>query len=209
MLKATSLKKLNVSFYDRPQVATIARELLGKILVTQFRGSRCSGRIVETEAYEGVIDQASHAYGGRRTARTEVMYQEPARAYVYLCYGIHHLFNVVTASKEQPHAVLIRALEPLEGMDTMARRASKRKGDLTLTRGPGNLTLAMGISLRHSGYSLLEDQIYIATDGFRPEPALILASPRIGVGYAAAHAAWLFRFYLAGNKYVSARTKRP
>src|SRR5271168_2788635 len=118
----TTLRKLDASFYDRAGVVTVARDLLGKVLVTEFDGRRTSGRIVETEAYNGVDDRASHAWSGRRTRRTEVMYGVGGTAYVYLIYGIHHLFNVVTNKKDVPHAVLVRALDPLEGIPVMLER---------------------------------------------------------------------------------------
>jgi DNA-3-methyladenine glycosylase len=153
----TSIKKLDNSFYDRPDVVKIARELLGKVLVTEFDGQRTSGRIVETEAYNGVTDRASHAWSGRRTARTEVMYARGGRAYVYLIYGIHHLFNVVTNIEDTPNAVLVRGLEPLEGIPVMLGRTGKTKLDHTLTRGPGNLSRALGLLTLHTGMSLLED----------------------------------------------------
>src|SRR5580658_3482935 len=116
------ISQLPASFYDRPNVVTVARQLLGKILVTEFAGHRTSGRIVETEAYNGVVDRASHAWSGRRTRRTEVMFGPGGTAYVYLIYGIHHLFNVVTNRKGIPHAVLVRALEPLDGIPVMLKR---------------------------------------------------------------------------------------
>ena len=116
------MKKLDYNFYNRPDVVKIARELLGKVLVTNWEDGLTSGRIVETEAYEGVTDRASHAFNGRRTARTEVMYADAGSGYVYLCYGIHHLFNVVTNVTNTPHAILIRALEPLQGVNIMLQR---------------------------------------------------------------------------------------
>jgi DNA-3-methyladenine glycosylase len=128
------MKKLPFSFYQRANVLQIAKELIGKILVTKWNGIETSGRIVEVEAYNGVNDKASHASGGRRTNRNEIMYGEGGFAYVYLCYGIHHLFNVVTNEKETPHAILIRALEPIKGIDVMLERTGKEKLDNTLTR---------------------------------------------------------------------------
>ncbi|MHA4808823.1 DNA-3-methyladenine glycosylase [Flavitalea flava] len=201
------LKKLDYSFYGRSDVAKVARELLGKILITSFDNQFTSGRIVETEAYNGAVDKASHAYGNRRTARTEIMYGEPGRAYVYLCYGIHHLFNVVTNRKDVPHAILVRALEPLEGIPIMLERSGKIKLDHTLTRGPGNLSRALGLGVPHTGTSLLEEDVYIADDGFRYRKAEIGISPRIGVDYAAEDALLPYRFYVKGNKYVSGKIK--
>ena len=199
------IKKLDNSFYDRADVTKIARELLGKILVTDFGGQRSSGRIVETEAYNGVVDRASHAWSGRRTNRTEVMYQEPGTAYVYLIYGIHHLFNVVTNKKDIPHAILIRGLEPMEGIPLMLRRTGKKKLDHTLTRGPGNLTRALGLLTLHTGMSLHGGEVFIGDDGYRPRKAEIGVSPRIGVDYAGPDAELPYRFFIKGNKYVSGK----
>lgn len=202
-----TIKKLDNSFYDRPNVVRIARELLGKVLVTEFDGQRTSGRIVEVEAYNGVIDRASHAWSGRRTRRTEVMYGEGGTAYVYLIYGIHHLFNVVTNKKDIPHAVLVRALEPLEGIPIMLKRTRKARLDHSLTRGPGNLSKAMGLYTQHTGYSLHEGEIYIGDDGYRIRPADIIATPRIGVDYAGEDAALPYRFFVKGSPYVSGPPK--
>jgi len=201
----SAIKKLDNSFYARPDVVKIARELLGKVLVTEFDGKLTSGRIVEVEAYNGVVDRASHAYSGRRTRRTEVMYREGGTAYVYLIYGIHHLFNVVTNKQEIPHAVLVRALEPLEGIPVMLKRAGKADLDHSLTRGPGNLSRAMGLATLHTGYSLYEGEIYIGDDGYRPRKTEIVATPRIGVDYAGVDAFLPYRFYIKGNPFVSGK----
>jgi DNA-3-methyladenine glycosylase len=197
------MRKLPATFYKRDDVLIIAKELLGKILVTKFDGIETSGRIVEVEAYNGAIDKASHAYGGRRTNRTEVMYAHGGVAYVYLCYGIHHLFNVVSNDKDIPHAILIRALEPVKGIETMLKRTDKKKLDYTLTKGPGNVSKALGIHTKHSGISLLSKELYISDDGMRYTNKEIAASPRIGVDYAAEDALLKYRFYVKGNLYVS------
>ncbi|HVM87772.1 MAG TPA: DNA-3-methyladenine glycosylase [Puia sp.] len=199
------IKKLGYSFYSGKDVVKIARSLLGKILITKFDGITTSGRIVETEAYAGVTDRASHAYGGRRTARTEIMFAEGGTAYVYLCYGIHHLFNVVTNKKNVPHAVLIRAVEPLKGIDEMLKRTRKQKLDYTLTKGPGNVAKALGILIKHTGKNLLDEEIFIADDGCSPGKKQIIATPRIGVDYAGEDAKLKYRFFIAGNNYVSGR----
>lgn len=201
------MKKLSIEFYKRSDVLQIARELLGKIVVTKWNDTITSGRIVEVEAYAGIIDKASHAYGGRRTARNEVMYADGGVAYVYLCYGIHHLFNVVTHNKEIPHAILIRALEPIKGIDTMLQRTGKEKLDHTLTRGPGNLSKAMGLYTANSGHSLSSKELFIADDGFVYAPKEIVASPRIGVDYAGTDALLPYRFYIKGNPFVSGKPK--
>lgn len=197
------IKKLDYSFYGRDDVVKIARELLGKLLITRFEEGLSSGRIVETEAYRGVADRASHAYGGRRTRRTEIMYGEGGTAYVYLCYGIHHLFNVVTNKKNVPHAILIRALEPVEGIPLMLQRTGKPRADHTLTRGPGNLSRALGLQTPHTGSSLAGEHIFIADDGYRVPKGSIGISPRIGVDYAAEDASLPYRFFIKGNPYVS------
>lgn len=199
------MKKLDHRFYDREDVVMIARQLLGKILVTVQDGILTSGRIVETEAYEGEIDKASHAYGGRRTGRTEVIFGEPGRAYVYLCYGIHHLFNVVSNSRNVPHAILIRALEPLQGIDVMLKRMNKPVHDNSLTRGPGNVSKALGITTKDTGTDLLGDRIYIEDDGLRYPASDILKSERIGVDYAGEHASLHYRFFIKNSRYISGK----
>ena len=201
------MNKLGIDFYQRHDVVKIAKELLGKILVTNWKGKITSGRIVESEAYAGIIDKASHASGGRRTARNEIMYGEGGYSYVYLCYGIHHLFNVVTNSANTPHAILIRALDPLEGIEEMLLRTRKKKMDNTLTRGPGNVSKALGIVTKHSGISLMMDEIFIADDGTKFSKKEIAASPRIGVDYAGEDALLPYRFYVKGNPFVSGKPR--
>ena len=200
-----SPKKLDHSFYDRKNVVQIARDLLGKILVTQFDGIRSSGRIVETEAYNGVNDRACHAFGGRRTARTEHIYGGPGTVYVYICYGMHHLFNVITNKKDIPHAVLIRALEPMEGVEHMLARTGKPLPDFTLTKGPGNLARALGMSKIHTGQNLFSDEIFIEDDGMRYKKDQVTITKRIGVESAREDAELPYRFIVKGNPYVSAK----
>ena len=200
-----NLKKLDHSFYDRKNVVQIARELLGKILVTQFDGIRTSGRIVETEAYNGIVDRASHAFGGRRTTRSENIYGSPGTVYIYIIYGIHHLFNVVTNKKGTPHAILIRALEPMEGVDYMLKRVRKPIADYTLTKGPGNLARALGMSKMHTGGSLFSEEIFIEDDGLRYKKDQVVITHRIGVEYAGTDAQLPYRFIVKGNPYVSAK----
>lgn len=199
------MEKLGYSFYKRTDVLAIARGLLGKVLVTQLNGSTTTGRIVETEAYAGVQDRASHAFGGRRTARTEVMYSKGGTAYVYLCYGIHHLFNVVTNQEDVPHAVLVRAIEPLTGIGSMLERSGKQHADHSLGKGPGNVSKALGISTLYTGWDLTGNDIFIAADGFAPAADAVQATPRIGVDYAGADALLPYRFILKGNPYVSGK----
>lgn len=200
------MQRLPLSFYLRDDVTKISRELLGKVLVTNWQGQYTSGRITETEAYEGEKDRASHAFRGK-TPRTEIMFEEGGKAYVYLCYGIHQMFNIVTSSKGTPHAILIRAVEPIEGIDIMLQRTGKKHLDHTLTRGPGNVGKAFGFHTSQCGISLLSDELFIADDGFKLSKKMIGTSPRIGVDYAGEHAAWHYRFFIKGNKYVSGKVK--
>jgi DNA-3-methyladenine glycosylase len=201
------MKKLDLDFYRRTDVLPIAKELLGKLLVTKRNGITTAGRIVETEAYAGVMDRASHAYGGRRTKRNDIMYSDGGMSYVYLCYGIHHLFNVVTHLKGTPHAILIRALEPVKGIDEMLKRTGKQKLDHTLTRGPGNVSKALGIDILQTGISLRSAHLFLADDGFSYPDEQIIASPRIGVDYAGEDALLPYRFYIKGNRFVSGKNK--
>jgi len=199
------MRKIQKSFYERGNVLKIAQDLLGKVLVTTFDGLITSARIVETEAYAGEVDKASHAWNGRRTNRTEIMYATGGTAYVYLCYGIHHLFNVVTNKKRYTPCNLIRGAEPLEGVETMLKRTKKKKADYTLTKGPGNVSKALGIFTKHSGLNLLSDEIYIADDGFKLTKNMITATSRIGVDYAGEDAKLPYRFIIKDNKYVSGK----
>jgi DNA-3-methyladenine glycosylase len=199
------LKLLDKSFYNRKNVLRVARDLLGKILVTQLDGVRSSGRIVETEAYAGVGDRASHAFGGRRTARSEHLYGEPGTVYIYISYGMHHLFNVITNKKDIPHGVLIRALEPIEGIEHMLERTGKLPGDISITKGPGNLSSAMGMNKIHSGGNVFSKEIFIADDGLRYKKNEIIVTKRIGVEGAREDAKLPYRFIVRGNPYVSAK----
>jgi DNA-3-methyladenine glycosylase len=189
------------SFYTGADVIQIAKALLGKVLVTNIDGVYTSGVITETEAYAGITDKASHAYGGRRTKRTEIMYMTGGVAYVYLCYGIHHLFNIVTNVKDIPHAVLIRAIEPMDGIDDMLVRRGKDKLTPGLTAGPGAMSVALGIHTYHSGISLQGDQIWVEDRGIAIGE--IVEATRVGVAYAKEDALLPYRCYIAGNKFVS------
>lgn len=200
-----SWNPLPLDYFAHEDVVFLAKDLIGKLLVTTFDNTVTAGRIVETEAYNGVIDRASHAYNNRRTARTEIMYSPAGTAYVYLCYGMHHLFNIVTNRQGIPHAILIRALEPVAGVDKMLERTGKPHLDSSLTRGPGNVSKALGITTAHTGLDLWQHEIWLATDGFAIDDAQIIATPRIGVDYAGADALLPYRFMVKGNKYVSGK----
>jgi len=182
------------AFYLRPDVVTIARDLLGMTLHTCIAGDHVVAMITETEAYAGVGDRASHAFAGRRTARNETMYGLGGHAYVYICYGIHHMLNVVTHDEGIPHAVLIRGVRVLKGAEVAAQRRGRPDAS---TAGPGSAAQAMGIRRAHDGTDLLGPTIRIEDDGVRHSPEAVLSGPRIGVGYAGADALLPYRFLLA------------
>lgn len=198
--------KLPRTFYTRTNVLAVARQLLGRLLVVPARdGTRVSGIIVETEAYRGPQDRASHAYGGRRTDRTETMYRVGGTAYVYFVYGMYYQFNVVTNATDIPHAVLVRALEPVEGVELMRRR---RRGqpDHNLTSGPGKLCLALGIDRRLDSADLLGGRVWIEESGSRVPPSAIACGPRVGIDYAEEWTGKPWRFWIRGNPFVSRPT---
>ena len=178
------MSKLTMEFYQREDVLLISRELLGKVLCTNFHGKLTSGIIVETEAYAGVTDKASHAYGGRKTKRTETMYEKGGSAYIYLCYGIHHLFNIVTNKENIPHAVLIRAIQPRDVIKIMLQRRNKKKVDYKLTSGPGSLAQALGLTTQNSGVSLMDNLIWVEDRNIHINIQDICTSPRVGIQYA-------------------------
>jgi DNA-3-methyladenine glycosylase len=195
-------KKLNLSWYQRDNVVEIARELLGKVLCTNFDGQITRGKIVETEAYSGTNDRACHANGHRKTRRNEIMFEAGGHAYVYLCYGIHHLFNVVTNIEGMADAVLIRAVEPIDGFETMMRRRKLQTLDRRLSAGPGMLSEALGIKTHHYGIRLDGGDIWIE-DGKGSENQQIVSTTRIGVSYAGEDALKPWRFYIKENPWVS------
>lgn len=186
--------KLSKEFYLRDNVVEIAKELLGKYIFTSFDGKLTGGMITETEAYEGVTDKASHAYGGRRTARTDIMYREGGTAYIYLCYGIHSLFNIVTNREDIPHAILIRAFMPEMGKEVMQNRIGKTSLNKKDGDGPGKVSSLLGIHYSHSGLSLLGNEIWLEDKGHHPPPHLIAATRRIGIEYAKEDALLPYRF---------------
>lgn len=192
--------KLNQYFYERSNVVLIARQLIGKQLVSNVDGFITTGIIVETEAYSWK-EKGCHAYNNKRTERTEVMFAAGGVAYVYLCYGMYNLFNVVTNKQDKAEAVLIRALEPLQGIEHMRSRRGNVK-DNQLSSGPGKLTQALGISRKHNGIHLDDDHLWIE-EGFKVKPAQIVASARIGIDYAGEDANLPWRFYLRDNIWIS------
>ncbi len=200
-----AVRRLSAGFYRKGDVVQIARALLGKYLVTQFPEGRTVGRIVETEAYRGPEDRASHAWNNRLTPRTKVMFEAGGVAYVYLCYGIHHLFNVVTGPEGIPHAVLVRALEPVENLGLMLERRAMSKPSFALTAGPGALSRAMGLTTDYSGSSLIEAGalIWLEDRGDVIPNEDIIAGPRVGVHYAGECALRPWRFRVKGNAWTS------
>jgi len=195
MGKEKSLKiKLPISFYTRDNVVQIAKELLGKYLCTNFNGILTTGIITETEAYKGIVDRASHSFNNRFTQRTQVMYLEGGVAYVYLCYGIHSLFNVVTNIAGIPDAVLIRAIKPEDGLSEMLKRTSKTKISANFGMGPGNVCKILGIHYSHTGLNLSENKIWLEDRGVKILDSEINISTRIGVHYAGEDAKLPYRF---------------
>jgi DNA-3-methyladenine glycosylase len=194
---------LSRDFYEREDVQTLSTLLLGKYLVTNLNGCLTTGMIVETEAYQGAEDKASHAYNHRRTTRTETMFARGGVAYVYLCYGIHHLFNVVTAGEDTPHAILIRAIEPVDGIKTMLKRRKMSKCDYKLTAGPGVLTAALGITTKLDGVLLNRAPIWIEDRGVTVAKRDIIQSPRVGIDYAQDHKDLPWRFRLKNSPWTS------
>ncbi len=193
------MKKISKAFYSGNDVVSVSRSLLGKVLCTQIDGHTTRVIITETEAYAGVTDKASHAYGDRRTKRTEPMFGPAGVAYVYLCYGIHHLFNVVTGKPGIPHAVLIRAGIPLEGVEEMLIRRRKTKVDKTLLAGPGSLAQALGITTKLTGTSLTGSNVWFEDHNLKLTKSQIQASPRVGVDYAEEDAKRPYRFTISPN----------
>lgn len=194
--------KLKQSFFEREDVVKISRELLGKYLFTEINGCISGGMIVETEAYNGRCDKACHAFN-RRTKRTEIIYDEGGKAYVYLCYGIHYLFNITTNKKGLADAILVRAIEPIEGIDLMLKRRNKIKVTPQLTAGPGVLSQALGINKSHYGLPLNGSGVWLEDRGVEIKDEDIIAGPRIGVDYAGEDALLPWRFFIKGNKFVS------
>jgi len=194
---------LQKEFYTRQDVVQVAEDLIGKVLCTSIDGIFTCGMITESEAYAGIRDKASHSWNGRRTARTDIMYRIGGTAYVYLCYGIHSLFNVVTSVADDPQAVLIRSIQPLEGIDDMAYRAGKNMKGIREGRGPGNVSKLLGINVSHTGLSLTDapddpakTRIWIEDRKLQINHKRLRTVPRIGVDYAGADAMLPYRFVL-------------
>ena len=199
--------KLNSDYYLNEDVISLAKDLLGKVLYTKIEGEITAGVITETEAYFGIKDKASHAFGSRRTARTETMFAQGGIAYVYLCYGIHNLFNVVTSAKDNPNAVLVRSIEPLIGVEIIEERRGMPRNKAAISSGPGSAAKALGIDRKFNAKDLSGDEIWIEDHQIYFNPDQISISPRVGVAYAQEHALLPLRFFVKGNKYVSKPNK--
>ena len=197
------MSKIPLSFYQREDVVQISRELLGKYLFTYINGVRTGGMIVETEAYNGRTDKACHAFGGRRTKRTEIIYHTGGVAYVYLTYGIHYLFNIVTNQEGLADAILIRAVEPVEGIEAMMDRRGMEKPEKRLTAGPGVLSQALGIDRDHYGLALNGETIWLEDRQISLSENQIEARPRVGIAYAEEDALLPWRFSIRNNPWVS------
>ncbi|EAS19841.1 3-methyladenine DNA glycosylase [Flavobacteria bacterium BBFL7] len=198
--------KLPNLYYQHHDVVALSRDLIGKKIVSNINGELTSGIITETEAYRGYDDKACHAHLGRFTDRTKVMYEPGGVAYVYLCYGIHHLFNIITNTDGNADAILIRAVEPVEGIDIMLKRRGKKKLDKTLTSGPGNFSKAFALDKSFYGADLTGDEVWIEkSDLLRFRESDIISTTRIGIDYAGEDKNLPWRFYLNSSTYVSKR----
>jgi DNA-3-methyladenine glycosylase len=197
-------KRIDQAFFDQFDVLELAQNLLGCYLCTYQQGLLTKGLIVETEAYRGKDDKACHAYGYKRTKRTQTMFSKPGTAYVYLCYGIHHLFNIVAGPENEPDAVLIRAVEPAVGIETMLSRRKFSKLKPQLTAGPGVLSKALGISTSMNGLHLghTDSDIWLEY-GTKILNSNIIKGPRIGIDYAEECVDWPWRFSINNNPYLS------
>lgn len=200
--------RLNKNFFNR-DARIVAKELLGKTLVSHFDGKIVKGRIVETEAYIGEIDKACHAYGGKRTKKTDPLYEKQYTAYVYSIYGMYLCFNIITSRKDVPEGVLIRAIEPIEGHDIMANlRFKKDYKDLNknqlkiLSNGPAKLCIAMNIT-KEDNYHYMEEskKLYVLDEGYNDFS--IVETKRIGIDYAEEAVDFLWRYYIKESKYIS------
>jgi DNA-3-methyladenine glycosylase len=189
--------RLPQTYYLHPDVVSLAKDLIGKHLFTKIDGQLCGGIITETEAYKGMEDRACHAFGGRRTPRNEMMYAQGGVTYVYLCYGIHPLLNVVSNQKDIPDAVLIRAIHATHGEELMLKRTGKPQMTPQVTNGPGKISKALGITLLDNGESFQNKRIWIEDRNVDLSKAEIMITPRIGVEYAGADALLPYRFNLS------------
>lgn len=197
------MAKLQKEFYTGTDTVKIAKALLGKYLCSRIDGVLTEGIICETEAYCGPDDRGCHAYNRRFTDRTKVMYAEGGVTYVYLCYGIHQLFNVVTNGEDQPHAILIRAVEPVNGIDIMLARTGKKKFTENLAAGPGLVSQCLGFKTNHTGESLLGNKIWIDDRGKSLKKSEIIESARVGMNFEGPYKLIPWRFRIKNSKFTS------
>lgn len=196
-------KKLQKQYFQNPDVIFLAKDLLGKVIFTNKQGDITAGIITETEAYFGTEDMASHAYGGLQTARTAAMYQPGGIAYIYLCYGIHHLLNIVASDYDDPKSILIRSVQPYKGISVIEQRRNRPLSNPSISSGPGSVSKALGIDLSFNKKSLAGDEIWIEDLGMKYNLNEIVSTPRIGVAYAKEHALLPLRFYVKESRYVT------
>lgn len=195
--------RLPVEFYRQGDVVSIARHLLGKHVYTFIDRKLTGGIIVETEAYRGPDDRGSHAYENKKTPRNEIMYKAGGLAYMYICYGIHDMLNIVTGAEGLSHAALIRAIEPLEGLDMMRLRRGLFGKDFRLCQGPGSLAKAMGLNKQHNGTDLQGNLLWLTDEGVTYTDEQVVAAPRVGMNFEGPYKTIPWRFYVKGNPYVS------
>ncbi|MEG1254455.1 DNA-3-methyladenine glycosylase [Clostridium sp.] len=207
-----NLKPLNLEFLQR-DARVVSQDLLGKLLVRKYNGNTLTGRIVETEAYIGRIDKASHAYGNKKTPRVMPLYESPGISYIYTIYGMYNCMNIVTGEKGDPQGVLIRALEPVEGLEIMSLNRFKKplsqlkpKDVFNLTSGPGKLCIALNIDKSLNTHSIFSEELFLYDDGF--EDFSTVCAKRIGIDYAEESIDFLWRYYIKDNKYVSIIEKK-
>lgn len=202
-LLLSRIMKLPESFYQNDDVVSLSQKLLGKYLFTRVDGELTGGIIVETEAYRGPEDVGSHAYNHRRTSRNDIMYSKGGVVYMYICYGIHDMLNIVTGREGESHAILIRALEPTDGLEVMRKRRGFDNDDKRLCKGPGALAKALGLKKVHNGTSLQGDSIWIESRGYEPDTEDVIARPRIGLNIEEPYKSIPWRFYIRSNKFIS------
>lgn len=196
-------QKLPLSFYRRDDVVSIARELLGKHLYTRVDGQICGGTIIETEAYRGPDDRGSHAYLNKITPRNQMMYKAGGKVYMYICYGIHDMLNIVTGEEGMSHAILIRAIEPHTGIEAMRERRDIYDNDRRLCQGPGALAKALGLKKHFNGVDILGDEIWIEESNIVYTEQQVVEAPRVGMNFEGPYKTIPWRFYVKGNQYVS------
>jgi DNA-3-methyladenine glycosylase len=195
--------KLPKSFYQRDDTLAIAKELIGKLLITNIAGELTGGLIIETEAYMGPIDRGSHAFNNKRTPRNDTMYSEGGQVYMYICYGIHDMLNIVTGKEGSPHAILIRAIQPTIGWDIIKRRRNLYNQDYRLCQGPGSLAKSLALTKVHNGLDLNGDIIWVEDTHSAYPDKDIIAAARVGMNFEGPYKNIPWRFLVKNNKYVS------